>query len=484
MLHRLLLVVEVLFLLTFWWQTRINLRELFPDFFTTPLASDYLIPFVYLSDIFLVGVLILWGAGKGFRLQASGFKASITGSWHLTPGVWIMNPVTWLVVMLAVAVGSLVVNQVGWWGWYGWLRLAGVVGLAFYIRDRFRSISVVWWYGAALLLGMACESILLLLEWFRQSSVGLQWLGEWRFGVHTPGIAKIVHDGQEYLRPHGTFAHPNIAGGILSMSLLMAVYWWLALVDAPALRSLRQLKVQVPAVLDACGNKILTWGNDWRVVGVGLVLLLLGLIITFSRTAWIVALAGLVMVGTMAVTARMLRRWGRYAIGILGLLALVAGPLIWSRFDALSSTDQMSIDRRVQLMEVARDLLETSWWKGVGVNNFVMEVAQYGPLFGVGIWREPVHNLYVLIATEIGVVGFAAWMLAWLIIVGRLVWQYRRGENRMASGLLLMIWLQIALLGLFDHYWWTSQQGRLVWWLVLGASMAVVKRSLATTSRQ
>ena len=55
---RIVSLIEVAFLVSFWLQTRINLRQWWPEFFSTPLTSDYLIPFIYLSDILLILLLV------------------------------------------------------------------------------------------------------------------------------------------------------------------------------------------------------------------------------------------------------------------------------------------------------------------------------------------------------------------------------------------------------------------------------------------
>ena len=87
MLRMLLLIVETLFLVSFWLQTRINLREWWPDWFSPPLNSDYLIPFVYLSDILLLCLLLIWIVRKSSKFLASGF--SIASPWGLKPGIYL-----------------------------------------------------------------------------------------------------------------------------------------------------------------------------------------------------------------------------------------------------------------------------------------------------------------------------------------------------------------------------------------------------------
>ena len=479
MLRMLLLIVETLFLVSFWLQTRINLREWWPDWFSPPLNSDYVIPFVYLSDILLLCLLLIWIVRKSSKFLASGF--SIASPWGLKPGIYLKNPMVWLSCFVAITLVSVLINGGAWWSWYGWLRLSEGVLLSWYIYDRWQDARVRDYAIRLLLVGLVLESVILIGEWVRQRSLGLQWLGEWFFSAHTPGIAKIMFDGQEYMRAYGTFAHPNVAAGALLVGVVVLGWWMLnnlggdrrgegwmvALYDADKL----------PPWIRPAGLKLNRYG--FYVLAAILVLLGMGLFVTFSRSVWLACLAslGLLLVWFSPRLSGLMQS-RKAVIGLLiGSLvtAVVLGPMVWSRFNSLDSTDRLSIERRVQLNEVALNLLEQKPWFGVGTNNFVTRLADFGPLYGIGIWREPVHNLYLLVAVETGLIGMALWIIAHSMVWGRIGLRLWRGVPDHKIPLLLAVWVAVLLLGLIDHYWWTSQQGRLVWWLLVGSSLAILQ---------
>lgn len=468
---RVLTILELLFLGSFWLQTRVNLREWWPDYFSIPLTSDYLIPFIYLSDICLVLLLLVWLVEKMYGLWRTRFRG-LTLATPL-PLQFITSPVTWLGVFGVAVTVSLLVNSPEWWNWYGWVRVMEGLGLAWFLAERLRQKELRQRYVVILVAGLVGEAWLLIGEWMRQGSLGLQWLGEWRFTVFTPGIAKVIYNGQEYLRSYGTFAHPNVIGGMLALALGLLVWW--------KLQPVRRYELGGPEWLQQPAHRIL---NNHSAKWTSLVVMSLGLLLTFSRSAWLVAIAGIVMVSMVARPQLPQRISGKLWMVVAGaiVLGVMVTPIIIARFMSLDTTDSLSIDRRVQLTKVAQELLEKSPVWGVGVAQFVPEVGNYGPLYGVGVWREPVHNLYLLMATEVGLVALASWIVVMGLVWWRLALEYRR-TGRVELALVLILWVQILALGLVDHYWWTSQQGRLVVWGIMGVSLALLRPTAPVTQR-
>src|SRR3989338_5016300 len=69
------------------------------------------------------------------------------------------------------------------------------------------------------------QSIVAILQFISQKSLGLTILGESIFNAHDPGIAKIVINGDVFIRSYGFFPHPNILGGFLALSLLITMVY-------------------------------------------------------------------------------------------------------------------------------------------------------------------------------------------------------------------------------------------------------------------
>ena len=91
---------------------------------------------------------------------------------------------------------------------------------------------------------------------------------------------------------------------------------------------------------------------------------------------------------------------------------------------------------------------------------------------------QPTHNLYILIAAEIGTLGLAAF-LAFVLFLVISNWQSVIGKF---SGSLEIITnyqllISILLFGLFDHFSWDLWQGQLMLWVILGILMGISAHS-------
>jgi len=138
----------------------------------------------------------------------------------------------------------------------------------------------------------------------------------------------------------------------------------------------------------------------WSTFGV----ILVGIFLTQSRAA----LGGLVvMIGIFVRLEFAVGRWQRRHAVVLGMtvvLALASIPWIIHRF----ATDTGA---RGHTMRIAFDVIRDRPWSGVGVNSYVAVVGRTDPLTSTGV---PVHNIFLLSAAEMGIVGA---LLLWLPFV-------------------------------------------------------------------
>jgi O-antigen ligase len=98
---------------------------------------------------------------------------------------------------------------------------------------------------------------------------------------------------------------------------------------------------------------------------------------------------------------------------------------------------------------------------GVGFGGFTKLAESYTSLGSVIRFDQPVHNLFLLIASESGV--FA--VLLFLAFLSVVFAQSSRGKN---VAVVRIFELQFLLLAGFDHYFLSSQQLMLLFWLVAG----------------
>lgn len=451
--------METLFFLSIFWQTRLDLSQYFPDTFWLPAASDYLKPFIYLSQVLFLITLVLWLIIYRQRIlptAKSGIHSLTKGKKQ--PLSLIRQPLIWLVIASVITTITVLLNQPQWWNYYKLISGVGGIVFAIYLYFRLRQ-GILIKFLTCLTLGVLLQQLIIIIQWFTQSSIGLQWLGEWRTTVHTPGVAKIVIAGQEFLRPHGTFAHSNIAGVLISLM-------WI-----PGLIAIRySLKTKLAA--KPLAIILLAWTFTS----------ILAVFLTFSRLAWMgMALQMLFIafyiyqhVQFPQIKQQLSQHRTTVMLAAISLLiiCLTASPLVLSRINSLANQDSLSVDRRVQLNQITLDQIYIQPLQGLGLGNHILQVFQYGPLYGVGIWRQPVHNIYLLSAVELGLPATLAWLTLITISISHLLSPVARRPSLAnpppTSHLLVLVsWLSFAIVGLFDHFWLTIYPASLALWMLL-----------------
>jgi O-antigen ligase len=297
------------------------------------------------------------------------------------------------------------------------------------------------WLIGPLLGGLTIQSLVALGQFIKQSSLGLQALGEVTVTPYSPGACIIGGMGRHWLRAYGLTQHPNILGGVLTVSLLLLIGWY-----SEASRS-------------------------WRLFLLPFFLLgTVALLTTFSRAAWLGFIAGIglilaVVVGNKGVTRS-------YNLPLLTLGALVGvvsltfigiwGPLFLSRLRA------PSLDERLFLMQVALILTQRRLGLGVGNGNFTVAFYQ---LTGGGLdgpHYQPVHDITLLATAELGPLGGALWL--WLLLTPwSWIWVRRKHLwGRLWFASLSAALLALYLVGFFDFYPWFFPQGQVLLWIIWG----------------
>ncbi len=410
-------------------------QHFWPEFsFIYSLRVDYLSPTLYLTDILLGLVLLVGFYNRWLPIKN---PLTILLQRHLLICVLLtVSCLGYLVfsVQIAINLGAY---------YYKVVKLLEmglfIVYLTFSIKTR-KQLKLI---AILLLCGALSEGLLAHLEFFQQTSLNLWFLGERNFSKATPQIAQVILDnGRLLLRPYATFPHPNVLAGFLV--ILLPLFVWLA---------------------------TQTTSKKLRLVNIVAVLFLITTIfITFSRTAWIIVSILVINFfiqkfnwkGTLALVATIALFF--WLSGVLNLIS--------TRFLSLVSSDALSITRRSELNDAALKMWQNSPLVGVGFGNFLPQLSQSTALRESPLWLQPAHNIFLLIAAETGIIGIVAFLALILYSFCSLLKRYR--ENDSVAPFLADSLAGIIFLGLFDHYFWTLQQGQLLLALILGLSLAKI----------
>ena len=107
---------------------------------------------------------------------------------------------------------------------------------------------------------------------------------------------------------------------------------------------------------------------------------------------------------------------------------------------------------------------------GVGLNNFIPQLPSYWQQFRMTYWLQPVHNIFLLIAAETGLVGLLIFLWLMVLTYKKLIIPKESREASINNYELIIALSVILVLGLFDHYWFTLQQTQLLLTIVFGLS--------------
>ncbi len=398
-------------------------RHFWPSFsLILGLRVDYLSPTLYFTDILVMAILGLWGWEE---LKVKNEKLKITIK---DPKLFFLS----LAVFFFLLVNSLLAQNSG----AALYKLAKIIEfslLGFYIARNIR-ISQYSNILISLSLAVIYSSLIAIVQFIKQSSLGgpLWWLGERTFNLTTPGIAKAVVGGRLVMRPYGTFPHPNALAGFLLISLIL----------------LQNASDGGPRGLRGEGiKKILYW--------LAMILGIITITLSFSRSVWVVSL--LICLWLVIQCGKKIKIKKSMLYALYAMFFIIFSLLVY--FGSQFSTNE-AFFQRTQLMKASLLMIKDSPLSGVGLNNFLVYLPNFWPLTGFTYWLQPVHNIYLLIAAETGIVGLVIF-LWFLFLTFKNLLKIGNWELEIAL-------LAILLLGVTDHYWLTLQQTQLLLTLVLG----------------
>jgi O-antigen ligase len=324
-----------------------------------------------------------------------------------------------------------------------WIEMALV---ALFVVDTAQRRSV-WWIVAGLLLSATAQALI---------------------GIYEARVRGIGPEGfllsEGVYRAYGTFEQPNPFAGfiglILPIGLTVAAYCVGRIPSALRSRNTHySIRITHYAI----------WITLYALVTLLVVVLLAAaLYLSFSRGAWLGAVAALLMMGLFLPR----RRWlGLALIGgliVAGLALYGAGLLPASIADRFADVGTLvdfrdvrgvkindanyAVVERLAHWQAAIYMIEAQPWTGVGFSNYQPVYEQYRLLN----WPLPLghaHNIYLNIAAETGLPGLAAYLVLWVCIFAATIRARRTPDGlRRALALgLLGAWTHLSVHNMFDN---------------------------------
>ncbi len=246
-------------------------------------------------------------------------------------------------------------------------------------------------------------------------------------------------------RVSGTVGWPNTLGAYAASALMLIVAYWVYPHE-------KKWRWRLPALM--------LFGS-------------LPLLLSFSRGAWLSAILGIAALYGCVYLSGHLRSRNLTQLGAV-LAAIVAiglffAPQIAARF----AQDTVSV--RWELNNIALRMVNAEPIVGIGLNNFLLQMPNYDPSGIYYQFREPVHNIYLLILAETGIVGlflFAMLNIQVLWLGIRVLRQPNHNYHATMAGLMAAL---VALLfsNIFDVHI-KFDPLFVLYWTIIGTSTAII----------
>lgn len=376
---------------------------------------DYLAPTIYLTDILFIGLFVYWTIKSG--------RNDI--------GKFLKKNLLFAIAILLISLTNIIFSSFPALSLLKWLKLIEVALFAYYVwarSDLFNKKSFLM----TLFYSMVFFSLIGIFQVILKGTLDgpFYYLGERSFNISTPGIALGKIGETIFLRAYSTFPHPNALAGYLVVSMFVLL-----------------------------GTVFIK--TKWIKI-TGFIIILSAYVLSFSLSS----LVGL----TVCIFVYLIYKKGGLNKKILPIIifslfglslifAVLSKPLIQTGINFSES-----IGQRLELADISGKIISANFLIGTGLNTFIPNEVKF-PIGNSYMWLlQPVHNIYLLVISETGIIG--GLFLYFLI----LKITQKASNNKKPYYFLAIIFILVTVL--FDHYWFTLQQNLLLLGLLIGKTLS------------
>jgi O-antigen ligase len=206
------------------------------------------------------------------------------------------------------------------------------------------------------------------------------------------------------------------------------------------------------------------------------------LVLTQSRGAWIGYGISLALLGVFFYQSRWVTR---RTLGLLSLAALLPiAAFVNVVVPRLGSFNDAAAQARLPLMQLAFSMIGDQPIRGFGANNYSTVLPQYLTIDYSQAWISTVHNKYLLVWAETGLLGLAAFLVFLISAVRNGLRVWRTQDPFLAP---LALGLSVGIVAVMVHMAVSLQHARAqvqLLWLVVGLLIAMTRLAMRATAQR
>jgi O-antigen ligase len=289
------------------------------------------------------------------------------------------------------------------------------------------------------------QSLLAVYQFIVQQVFASKWLGMAAQNPNILGTPVVETPSGRILRVFGSFPHPNMLAGFLTICLLVI------------LKLFFEEKIKL--------NRL------WFLLAFGLNFL--ALILTGSRSAFIVFFV--VAAAHLVLTKFFKKDWWKIGLALIIPVIIIAGwnfNFMNSRWNFAERLNVKSTNERIAGYQDALKIFQENWLLGVGAGNYTLALYQDNPNQS-SYFYQPLHNALLLPLVEFGV--------AYFLLIAYLVYNFFKKIKKKIPVLttfpclLTTLPFLLGLLSLFDHYLYSFYFGLMLVALVVAIWLGDVR---------
>lgn len=326
---------------------------------------------------------------------------------------------------------------------YSIFKIVEAIALFFFILNFHLDFKKIAWVLAS---SGFIQSLVALWQFSEQKVYASKWFG---MAMQDPsmvsGESVIQNSYGRFLRAYGSFPHPNILGGFLVITTLLSLFLFL--------RAKNLFSSSISFIF--------------------FIFNILGIFLTFSRSAYIaLVVASLIYLANIFSDAKRLSRGVFFSViylVVVIIFSILYQEVAHDRFQGTNRLEKKSIEDRKELLKESIIVASRHPLGGVGIGGYTSAVFNEVNSRKESWEYQPVHSIYPLIASELGLIAFTLFLI-FLISLCAHLWQTK-------NLLGLSMTLSLIFIGFLDHYSWTLYSGILLFWIVFALSLRAEKEA-------